>query len=410
MEGILNKNSKVLVATFSPWEKGVRSPTNGMVEPFIDFFSKRVGHFVLLDQPHPGSDILLPRIEIYKGKKLTTVTKNSFFVKFLYPLLFLTNKHQTQITFKLRDFFSVLDFVLTNKTKYDLFIGFESVNALAGALLRKMGRIERVVYYVSDFSPKRYKQKWFNAIYLYLDKLATTYSNATWNVSHAMSKARKKLGYNMEKMSQQLYAPNAFFKHEIKYNPLSKVNRYGIVYAGTMGPENGPDLAIKAMPLILKEIPQAKLTLIGGGGKEQEMKLKKLIQRLGLKNNVEYRGFIPTNKEMYQIIRSNAVSIAPYRAMPNSVRWYADAVKIRTSLACGLPVVTTQVPPNGRLVEDTGAGVVTRDNSKDLAGALIKIFSNRKGYLKMRKNAIAAARENTWENSFSNALKDMGIK
>lgn len=410
MKNVLDKKSKVLIATFSPWKNGVRAPTNGMVEPFVDFFSKRVGHFVLIDQPHPGSDILLPRIEIYNNRKFTEIADNSFFIKCFRPLLSLTNVHKTQISFKLRDFFSIIDFVLRNKNRYDFFIGFESVNALAGAFLKKFGKIEKVVYYVSDFSPRRYKQKWFNNLYLLLDKMATKYSDATWNVSHAMPRARKKLGYNMEKMSQQLYAPNAFFKHQIKYNPLSKVDRYGIVYAGTMGPENGPDLAIKAMPLILKKIPQAKLTLIGGGKKEQEMKLKKLIQRLGLKNNVEYRGFIPTNKEMYKIIRSNAISIAPYKAILYSVRWYADAVKIRTSLACGLPVVTTQVPPNGKLVEDAGAGVITKDNSKDLANALVKIFSNRKNYLKMRKNAIAAARENTWDNSFSGALKDMGIE
>lgn len=405
----LNKNSKVLVATFSPWKKGVRAPTNGMVEPFIDFFSKRVRYFVLIDQPHPGSDILLPRIEIYKNSRLTKVAKNSVFIKCFRPLLSLTNVHKTQISFKFRDFFSVIDFTLRSKRRFDLFIGFESINALAGAFLKRLGKINKVVYYVSDFSPRRYKQKWFNNLYLLLDKMATKYSDATWNVSPAMPKARKKLGYKMEKISQQLYAPNAFFKHQIKYYPISKIKPFSVVYAGTLGPENGPDLAIKAIPIVLKKYPKAMLTIIGGGRREDEEKLKKLIKKLKVENNVNFKGFVPTNKEMYEIIRSNTVSIAPYRAVPDSVRWYADAVKIRTSLACGLPVVTTQVPPNGKLVEDAGAGIVTKDNSKDLAGALIKIFSNRKDYLKMRKNAIAAAKENTWENSFSNALKNMGI-
>lgn len=405
----LNKNSKVLVATFSPWKKGIRAPTNGMVEPFINFFSKTVNNFILIDQPHPGSDTLLPRIEIYKGRKLSKIEKSSLLVSWIYPILRLTNVSKTQVSFKIRDFLSVIDFVARNKKKYDLFIGFESVNALAGIILKKIGKIDTVVYYVSDFSPKRYKQKWFNALYLSLDKTAAKYSDATWNVSHAMPRARKKLGYDMKKFSPQIYAPNAFFKHQIKHNPLSKIKPYSVVYAGTLGPENGPDLAIKAMPRVLKKFPKAILTIIGDGRKEDEKKLAKLIKKLKLEKSVDLKGFIPTNEEMLEIVRQHKISIAPYKAVPGSVRWYADAVKIRTSLTCGLPVVTTHVPPMGKEAEKAGAGIVVQDKVDQLASAIIKIFSNDKLYLKMRKNAIAAARENTWKNSYSNALKAMGI-
>ena len=131
---------------------------------------------------------------------------------------------------------------------------------------------------------------------------------------------------------------------------------------------------------------------------------------MNLESNVNFVGFIPTNKELYKLVRKHRLSIAPYRAISNSVRWYADAVKIRMSLACGLPVVTTQVPPNGKLVQEKGGGVIAKDNPNSLAEAVIKIFSNKGQYLKMRKAAIVAAKENTWENSYTNALRDMGIK
>lgn len=406
---LLDKNSKILIATFSPWKNGKRLPTNGMVEPFVDYFSKRFGEFILIDQPHPGSDIVLPIIAEYKRGKLIKTYKNSWFIKMFTPILFWTNAHKTQILFKLRDFISVLDFVFRNKTKFDLYIGFESINALAGIVLKKFGKIDKVVYYVSDFSPKRYPIKWFNNLYLLLDKLATTYADATWNVSMAMSEARKKLGHNMDKISPQILAPNAFFKKQIKYLPFSKVTPFSIVYAGSMGPENGPDLAIKTLAKVVKKYPKVILTLIGGGTKAEEEKLKNLIDKLGVNKNVNYIGFVQTNEEMYQIIRKHMISIAPYRAIPNSVRWYADAVKIRTSLACGLPVITTQVPPNGKLILDARAGVVTKDNVNDLAKSITNIFSNKKLYLQMRKNAINSARENTWENSYTSALKKMGI-
>ena len=405
----LDKKSNVLAATFSPWKDGIRSPTNGMVKPFIDFFSNRVGYFALIDQPHPGSDKIIPLTEVYTNGKFQGTKKSSLIVSWLYPLLKFRNVSHTSMAFKLRDFLSVIDFAMSSEKKFDLMIGFESINTLAGIFLKKIGRVRTVVYYVSDFSPRRYRQKWFNNLYLFLDKMATTYADATWNVSPAMPEARKKLGYETDKISPQLYAPNAFFRREIKYLDLAKIKPFSIVYAGTMGSENGPDLAVQCMSAILKRFPKATLTLAGGGIIKDIDNIQKLIKKLGLGNPINFRGFIPTNEEMLDIVRHHSISIAPYRAIPNSVRWYADAVKIRTSLACGVPVVATHVPPMGREAERLGAGVVVKDNVKQLADAIIKIFSDEKLYLQMRKNAIKAAKNNTWDNSYTNALKSMGI-
>ncbi|OGY12683.1 MAG: hypothetical protein A3A58_00270 [Candidatus Blackburnbacteria bacterium RIFCSPLOWO2_01_FULL_41_27] len=405
----LNKDSKVLVATFSPWKDGQRAPTNGMVYPFVDFFPRHSKYFALLDQPHPGSDIVIPFAEVYENGKLKEKVHSSIFVSWMKPLLSFANAANTSLVFKFRDLISVVDFALGSGKKFDLFIGFESVNALAGIFLRMLGRVDTVIYYVSDFSPRRYKQKWFNNFYLFMDKLAATYADATWNVSPAMPEARKKLGYDMKKISPQLYAPNAFFRPEIKHLPLNQVKPFSIVYAGSLGPENGPGLAIEAMPKILKKFPKATLTLIGGGRKEVEEGLKDLIKKLNLEKSVDFRGFVQTNKEMLDIVRHHRISIAPYQAFPNSVRWYADAVKIRTSMACGLPVITTHIPPMGREAEKNGAGIVVKDDVRELANAVIKVFSDEKLYLKMRKNAIAAAKDNTWENSYTNALKSMGV-
>jgi len=406
---MLTYDSRILIATFSPWKKGKRLPTNGMVEPLVDYFSDRFEDVYLLDQPHPGSDILIPRVEIYKNGKLRKIKSSSFFVSALSPLLAAQNVSATQISFKLRDFLSVIDLVIGQKLKIDLFIGFESVNAIAGIFLKKIGFIKKVIYYVSDFSPKRYKSGWFNKLYLYLDKTAARYSDATWNVSEAMPAARKKLGYDMKNFSPQILAPNAFFKKEIKFLPLEKTKPYSIIYAGTLGLENGPDLAIQMMPQIIKRFPSASLTIAGGGRPEDEKLLKDLIQKLNLEKSVNFVGFVPTNKELYELVRKHRILIAPYKAIRESVRWYADAVKIRMALACGLPVVTTQVPPNGKLAEKAGAGIITKDNPKDLAKTVIGIFSDKKQYLKMRNAAIAAAKENTWENSYSSALNKMNL-
>ena len=131
----------ILIATFAVWTKGKRTPINGMIEPLLSFFSPRVTRIDLIDGPHPGSDRVISRIEIYKNGKLQKffLAKTSFL---LYPLLKLTNVSKTQISFKLRDFLAVLEWGIFSGQKYQLFIGLESVNTLAGVILKKLGRIQ----------------------------------------------------------------------------------------------------------------------------------------------------------------------------------------------------------------------------------------------------------------------------
>src|SRR6185437_15154055 len=147
--------SNVLIATFSPWKNGKRLPINGNVEPMIDFFAPRTVSTVLIDQVYPGSDFVMPRVEIFSGNKKPKIKSCSWWVYIFYPFLKLTNTGATHISFKLRDFFSVLDIGLKSRESFDLFIGFEAVNALAGVVLRKFGKVKTVVYYVSDYSPNR---------------------------------------------------------------------------------------------------------------------------------------------------------------------------------------------------------------------------------------------------------------
>jgi len=109
--------NKVMFASFSPWENKKRMPTNGMIEPMLLFFLPKTKKFVLIDEPHPGSDRLLPVIEIYKGKRLIKKKGSSIFVKWLYPFLAIRNSVGTRISFKLRDFFAVVDFTLQDKDK-----------------------------------------------------------------------------------------------------------------------------------------------------------------------------------------------------------------------------------------------------------------------------------------------------
>lgn len=397
--------NKILIATFSIWEKGKRTPINGMVEPMLSYFLPKISTVDLIDGFHPGSSNVISIIEQHKNGKLMHTTK-SFISLIFYPLLRLQNNNTTQILFKIRDFFSVLEWGIRTKTRYDLFIGLESIYALAGILLRKFGLVKTVIYYVSDYSPNRYPNFYFNKVYLALDRFCVRNADYIWDVSPAIHPARIKAGLNPKQAAPVILVPNALFPDQITHISEKKIKQHSLVYAGTLTFSNGADLAIEAMKQVLKKFPKATFHIFGSNGKDQA-RIKILIQKLRLEKSVIFHGFITQVADITNAIKIYALGLAPYIDTASSHRKYGDATKLRLYMGAGIPVVTTNVPPLGKIINEFGAGVVTKDNPKSLSKVITELFSNKKKYLLMRKKAIEYARNNTWENTYDGAFSRM---
>lgn len=398
---------KILIATFSVWNNKGRTSINGMIEPLLSFFQANSENVDLIDGPHPGSSTVITRFDKYDKNGLRKKTLSLISV-LMFPLLKIININGTQILFKLRDFLSVFEFTIRSMTRYDLFIGLESIYTIAGILLKKLGAIKTVVYYVSDYIPNRYQQKWLNYLYLYLDRFCCYNADYIWDVSPAMLEARTKAGLNRKKCAPIILVPNALFPEQISYHPLEKIKPFTLVFAGTFGPENGLPIAILAMKKILNKFPRAKLNILGGGHTPQE-ELENLAKKYNVEKSIIFHGFIQDAAKLSNIVKESRLGIAPYMSYPNSARWFGDATKIRLYFGAGLPVITTHVPPLGKEAEKFGAAIVVKDNEEDLANGVIKVFENDNLYRKMRAQAISFARDNTWHNAYSNALGKMRI-
>lgn len=404
----LPKNSSILFVTFSRWDKGVRTPTTGSLDPLRDFLVPKIRRLVIIDQPHPGSDRVMPVIEEFKNHKIKPkIHKSSKFLYLLNPLLKMFNVSKTQPIFKVRDFISVIDWTVRDDATFDYCICLESINTIAAIILRQFGRVKKVVYYVSDYSPSRYSNKLFNYIYLQMDLFCARNADYIWDVSPAMQKARiDEAGLDPAKSATAIHVPNGLYPGQIKANPLSKIDEHALVYMGTVTSDNGPDVAIKSLSIIKKKFKDAKLHIIGGTDKDF-LWLERIIKKLSLEKDVFHHGFVASGFEMSKIIRGCAIGLAPYRDIPGSIRKYADAGKIRTYCASGLPVISSQVPPLGKVVEEFGAAIIAKDNPESFADAVGQIFRNKRLYMKLRKHAIIFGRDNTWSNSFNNAFKKM---
>ena len=187
---------------------------------------------------------------------------------------------------------------------------------------------------------------------------------------------------------------NADFKERC-FNPScgdeveiqAKVNRNKIVYRGSLLDFMGVDLAIKAMPIILREIPDLTFEIVGIG--KESKKLKKLAKSLMVSKNVLFHGFVKGRLEMEKVLSDAALGIATFNTdiLDDKVR-NSDPGKIKDYMLMGMPVITTNAVYYHRRITNRRCGLVVEYKPEELAAAVIKLLKNRNLLKEYRQNAI----------------------
>ena len=328
------------------------------------------------------------RYEFYKNGKLV---RSGTAYHWIFP---------EQILY-LKDFIYTLKWCLSQKTTFDLFVGFGNLDSFAGLVLKLMGRTKRVIYYVIDYIPKRFSNKFLNMIYHRIEKLAAENSDWTWNLSPRMIKERNRK-WN-KKFPNQLVVPHGAHVNRIKRLPLDRINSTEILYMGTLFKKQGIQLVIQILPLIIKKIPSIQLTIIGKGPYEKE--LQQLTKEMNLDSHVSFLGYIENHKDMENRIAKAALAIALYDRRYDEFSYYSDPGKIKNYLGAGVPVVMTGVPYVAREVVKNKCGFIVQYSKKGLLDVLLKFFSDKKLMKEYRYNAVRFAKKYDWDRIFAKALR-----
>jgi len=316
-------------------------------------------------------------------------------------------RDKTYLRLKLRDILAIFWFVLFWRGKYELFIGVESVAAIIGGILKKMGLVNKTVYYISDWSPVRYKNPVLNWLYIKTDLLACRWSDFIWNYTYTISEARRDiLQFDMDKIGKELWVPFGFIPDGVTLPDEKDIDRRRMVFCGGLGPENGVDLIIESLPLVKEQIPDIKIDIFGSGSEGEN--LKRGAEDLDVTDCITWHGYVSDRKEILSHYLRASISLAPYAPLENSVKKYGDVMKIRDSIGCGLPVITTTVPPSHKEVQEKMLGEVIDFTSQALSAAIIRLLTNDEYYFAMRRRVIAASKEGLWENIYGRTLDAMG--
>ena len=144
-------------------------------------------------------------------------------------------------------------------------------------------------------------------------------------------------------------------------DPSLETDNYLITYVGALsGPHRGLDTAVKALPDIKSEVPDAKIRMAGRGSLRHE--LMDLANDLGVGDSVEFTGWIDETT-FPNYMRAADVGIVPHRSNPHTNTTVPH--KLFQYMAAELPVLATDTTAVSRIVRETDAGVIVPAESPE---------------------------------------------
>lgn len=291
---------------------------------------------------------------------------------------------------------------LKGAPKAQLYVGLDNLNAFTGIVLRAFGRVDTVVYYVIDHTPKRFGNPVLNWLYGAFDKLCCRYSDHLWVLGERMREAKLERGADPAKT------------HTVPIGvDLQAIGKVGaapqkpeLVFLSYLSKVKGVQLALQAWPEVLKAVPRARLTIIGGGPYAGE--LKALAKELKLGAAVKFSGRVDDHREVLKSLKGFKAGLAAYLPDAENYAFWADPAKPKEYLAAGLPVIITRVPWIAEEIERRPMGLAIEYKAGALAQACIKLLKDRAFHARCRRNALAFMRHGDWDSSFKSAFVQMG--
>ncbi|MCW4005725.1 MAG: glycosyltransferase [Candidatus Bathyarchaeota archaeon] len=149
-------------------------------------------------------------------------------------------------------------------------------------------------------------------------------------------------------------------------------------------PVYGVEDLIRSIPLVIKSCPNARFLIVGHG--KLTGSFVNLVSELGVTDYVHFTGRIP-NKELPSHLRAAQIYVSTS---------YSDGASISMleAMACGLPVVVSDILPNREWIKHDQNGLLTQiKNPEALAQNLIFCIQNPERRNEMAKAGLKVAKD-----------------
>ncbi|MEJ2564761.1 MAG: glycosyltransferase [Gammaproteobacteria bacterium] len=211
-------------------------------------------------------------------------------------------------------------------------------------------------------------------------------------VAEALKRHVVKLGVNSDKI---LVVGNGVDSG--KFNPVPKIEARAalglpldapiLITVGGLVERKGFHRVIECLPALLRQFPGLRYLIVGGPCAEGDWRpqLEALVARLGLQDVVHFLGAMPAERLRVPLSAADVFALAT-----RNEGW---ANVLLEAMACGLPVVTTDVGGNKEVVCNQELGTIVRFGDADALRKALDEALRRKWD---HGAIIAYARDNDW--------------
>lgn len=259
---------------------------------------------------------------------------------------------------------SLLFKLIHTRTDFDIIHAhshlFYSTNLCS--LVRKIGSVPLVITthgLIGQTAPY-----WFSNLYLKsMGKFTLNCADRIISYTTVEKKTLIKLGIDKKKIK---VIPNGVDTNLFLPIEKQETELIRILWIGRFVPGKGVEYLIDAFNTLIKDFPNVKLNMIGKGPLKKNIEQK--IQDLDLRGSINIKEFVP-NTDLPETYQNSEVFVLPSlnEGVPRT---------ILEAMACGVPVVCTELPQLVKIVKGCGFVVPLRD-SHAIAESIINIISNR---------------------------------
>lgn len=374
-------DKKIIVVTHASISPNSGTEVYGQAWALADYLREKCQGFLFIRHPLDGR--YASRIEYRdEGKSETGLSK---ICKVSGVLRYILDTVQTIL------------WTIQKNRRWDVYIGVNGINTLAGFVLKKLGFVTYLIFYTADYVPKRFENNLLNSVYHWVDKIGIKNADYIWNISMKQVEIRRQQGVPDNKNK---HVPHGAKINKIIRPDIDKVDTYSLVLAANLVAAINYKLIFDIFKKIVKKTAEAKLYIVGSGEKEIEM--RNYAEQLQLKNKVIFKGNMP-NDELLKFLPCCGVGIAVYT---NTCSWteFSDSFKIKEYLACGCPVIAYGATAAIEESIDSGAVFPITAEIEDTIEVVERLFKDKKFYTMCRVKAIRFMEKLDWSCIYSQQL------
>lgn len=271
---------------------------------------------------------------------------------------------------------------------YDLAIFGHAENALMAWLLKRSGRVKRLIYDDWDYYPGLERNKFSEQLMESRERLCVRQADAVLTVGTMLARRRVRQG-----AKEVLVLPNGVNVSLLTRARQKVPHPPTLIFMGTLSPLWGVDLAIRAMPTLVHSIPNIRLLIAGAGPAEADLRV--LSQALDAAGSVSFLGHLEY-QALPGVLAEADVGIAT--SLPSSkFRKYASPLKLVEYMAAGLPLIATRVGQTEITMQQADAGILIDHSVEEFVAAAISLLSDEILYERYSQAAITYAARFDWD-------------